>query len=195
MNNFWKIGLASAGLAMTACLDAGAAEPFTRQLSPEEFASAGLDKLSATERARLDALVRAFMSGKPVAAAGIDSKTATMSATAEDTRAVHPDESAGNSSGKTGKSWLRKIRLTPGTAIEYESVESELVGPFSGWREGTVFTLGNGQQWRVVSGRYASPPDARPRRVKISPGTFGSFFLEIEGVRSRPKVTFVGTTD
>lgn len=194
MNHLLKIGLTTVGLAMTAPLGTATTDPFTRQLSPEEFASAGLDKLTPAERSRLDALVRAFVSGKPAVTGNHSNPAAPPVATAT-SRAIQPDSAAGPPPGKSGKGWLRKITLTPGTAIEYEAVESELAGTFSGWREGTVFTLTNGQKWRVVSGLYVSPPDTKPRRVKIAPGTFGSFFLEIEGIHSRPKVTFAGTTD
>lgn len=195
VNNRLKIGLSIVGLAMTASLHAADPDPFIRQLSPDEFASAGLDKLSAAERSRLDALVRAFAARETTAAPRIRSKAMVTPATAENSQVIHPGEGKEDSSAKPGRGWLRRIKLTPGTAIEYETVESELAGTFSGWREGTVFTLGNGQKWRVVSGLYASPPDPKPRRVKVSPGTFGSFFLEIEGIHTRPKVVFAGTTD
>jgi hypothetical protein len=76
--------------------------------------------------------------------------------------------------------------------VEYETVETALVGDFSGWSVGTLFTLSNGQRWRVVNGSYVAPKDSTPRKVRIVPGVLGSFFLEIEGIRSRPKVAFAG---
>jgi hypothetical protein len=88
--------------------------------------------------------------------------------------------------------WLSKVTLKPGTAVEYETVETALVGDFSGWSVGTLFTLSNGQRWRVVNGSYVAPKDSTPRKVRIVPGVLGSFFLEIEGIRSRPKVAFAG---
>jgi hypothetical protein len=47
---------------------ARAQEKFSQAVRPEEFAAAGLSKLSPEERARLDALVEAFKSGALAAA-------------------------------------------------------------------------------------------------------------------------------
>jgi hypothetical protein len=44
-------------------LRAAEPEPFTKSLTPEEFAAAGLDKLTPEQRAKLDALVRARQTG------------------------------------------------------------------------------------------------------------------------------------
>lgn len=48
-------GLGSGALALGL-----AAEPFSRQVTPEEFRAAGLDKLSRAELARLDALIQGY---------------------------------------------------------------------------------------------------------------------------------------
>lgn len=189
--------------ALTLCLvvlgagsfvKAAESDRFTTQLSEADFTGAGLGKLTPTERARLDALVKAYESRE---LAGV--RTAAARAEAERAAVEAKVAAAGSSTVPTAEkaktSWLRRITLNPGTTVEYETVETELVGPFSGWRSGTVFTLGNGQKWQVVAGEYPSPTDLRPRRVKISPGMLGSFFLQIDGVNPRAKVRFVGTTD
>ncbi|MBL9204361.1 MAG: hypothetical protein JNN01_04705 [Opitutaceae bacterium] len=182
--------------------------PFTRQLTPEEFAAAGLGKLTPAEREKLDALISrrgkddlsqareeaARAKAERIAA---ERKAAEAAARAEALAAAPkptppPTASSDASAAKPG--WLSKITLKPGTAVEYETVETELVGPFAGWSPGTVFSLANGQRWRVVGSSYVTPKDPAPRKVRIVPGMLGSFFLEIEGVRSRPKVAFVGTT-
>ena len=85
-----------------------------------------------------------------------------------------------------------KVMLKPGTEVEYEKAETRLEGQFRGWEKGTIFTLENGQRWQVQEGSYTTPPEVGPHRVVIAPGVLGSFFLEIEGVRQRPKVKFVG---
>jgi len=177
----------------------GAAEAsFSRQLTPEEFLSTGLAKLSPEERARLDTLIRQHETGELVRAReqaaaaekarGIAEKKATEAAARNAEAAALP--SPANPEQRTG--WLGKVRLKPGTAIEYETVETSLSGDFAGWSTGTLFTLSNGQRWRVTSGSYVAPRDSAPRKVRIVSGVLGSFFLEIEGVRSRPKVVFVG---
>lgn len=176
--------------------------PFTRQLSPEDFASAGLKELTPAERERLDALIarrkrRPFPSesGKQAGPKRTSSrrdqgrraaaKAAALAALPKPTPA--PAAPAAPRAG-----WLSKVTLKPGTAVEYETVETALVGDFSGWSVGTLFTLSNGQRWRVVNGSYVAPKDSTPRKVRIVPGVLGSFFLDIEGIRSRPKVAFAG---
>jgi hypothetical protein len=84
------------------------------------------------------------------------------------------------------------VLLKPGTEIEYETIETRLLGDFRGWSAGTVLTLENGQRWEVVQGEYYTGREPGPRTVKVVPGALGSFFLEIEGVKQRPKVKFVG---
>lgn len=165
-------------------MSAGAlsAAEFSSGLTREEFASAGLGKLTPAELARLDALVRARIG----ADVGRERAAAVAQMRAE-TPAPEPESKPG---------LLRRMRvvLTPGTQIDYERVETQLAGSFRGYDPGKVLTLANGQRWRVVEGRYWSPArDAdKPRKVVIEPGAFGSFFLEIED-GGRPKVEFAGS--
>lgn len=171
------------------------AESFSDQLTSEEFASAGLNKLTAEERARLNTLIRQHETGELARVRREAAVAETARIAAEKKAAEAEAKVTATPSVKSEGSWLKRITLKPGTEIDYETVESEMVGDFAGWRPGTVFTLANGQRWRVVDSSYISPREAGPRRVKIVPGMFGSFFLEITGVRSRPKVTFAGTTE
>jgi len=185
-------------LSLAVISGVNAQEPFTRQLTPEEFAAAGLAKLSPEERARLDTLIRQHETGELVRAReqaaaaekarGIAEKKATEAAA----RNVEPTATASPAAAERRTGWLGKVLLKPGTAVEYETVETSLSGDFAGWSPGTLFTLSNGQRWRVTSGSYVAPRDSTPRKVRIVPGVLGSFFLEIEGVRSRAKVAFVG---
>ncbi len=190
-----------AGIVQTT---ARAAEPpFTRQLTPEEFTSAGLNKLTPAERERLDALIarrgnedlsqaRAEASRAQAERALAETKAAEATAKAAALAAAPAPPRSPAAPGAPRAGWLSKVTLNPGTAVEYETVETALVGDFSGWNIGTLFTLSNGQRWRVVNGSYVAPKDPAPRKVRIVPGVLGSFFLEIEGIRSRPKVAFAG---
>jgi hypothetical protein len=88
-----------------------------------------------------------------------------------------------------------KVLLTPGTQIEYTTVESRLAGDFDGWTARTVFTLENGQRWKVEgNSSYVSPGIPKPA-VKITPGALGSFWMTIEGVKTRAKVSLVSAGD
>lgn len=169
---------------------AWAQEKFSQAVRPEEFAAAGLTKLSAEERARLDALVAAYKSGALAAAHAEVAKAAAAVA-----EVVAAKASVAAKSKPAGEGFLAKAKvlLTPGTEVEYGTVQTKLLGEFRGWQTGTVFNLENGQRWRVESGSYNTPPEAGPLKVRIVPGLMGSFFLEIEGVRQKPKIKFVGS--
>lgn|GEM_PF-4561202 len=196
------------GIVFVTPLATVAAGPFSRQLTSEEYASAGLAKLSAAERAQLDILIgkhetgelaRARSNAAAAEAARIaaekreESATARAAATVAAAAAAAP--TGASPPAKTDGSRLKKIKPKPGTAIEYETVETEIVGGFSGWRPGTIFALANGQRWRVSEGSYPSPRETAHKRAKIVSGMLGNFFLEIEGVRSRPKVEFAGNVE
>jgi hypothetical protein len=85
-----------------------------------------------------------------------------------------------------------KVLLSPGTQIEYSTLESTIAPPFRGWTTGTVFTLANGQRWVVTDdGRYWAPTVNHPVAAKIVPGSLGSFFMEIDH-GGRPRVKFAG---
>ena len=155
-----------------------AAEParFSARLTPEQFKAAGLDKLTPEQLAALDR----FVAGDTeVASATAVKEAATLSAVA---KAVAP---------ATAKPRSLLVRLLPGTRIEYETVETRIVGEFRGWEGRTRFRLENGQVWRQTGGEnYSTPPVSGPR-AWIEPGALGAFFLRIEGVNPRVKVELV----
>ena len=188
-------------------------EAFSKAVRPADFSAAGLAKLSPEELARLDALVRDYKSGALEAArreaiaqteararaeakaARAESEAAAIKAKAEtqaQTRAKEREEAA-QKSEKSDTSLLAraKVLLTPGTKIEYSTVESRIAGEFRGWEGRTTFTLENGQRWQSAGeSTYVSPPILRPA-VKIAPGMLGTFWMTVEGVRQRVKVTIV----
>jgi len=69
-----------------------------------------------------------------------------------------------------------------------ESVESALVGTFSGWRPGTNFRLANGQTWRVADDSSASLYAREAPKVAVKRNFIGTYFLEVEGVNQAPRV-------
>ena len=174
----------------------GVAAEFSKVLSTDDFARAGLGKLTPAELARLDELVEAQRTGEVArvrdeTAAKVAAET-TVKVQAETTAKVKAETEAAR--GADSGSLLHRMRviLAPGTEIEYASVETEIKLPFSGYDPGTVLTLTNGQQWRVESGKYWAPAkSAQPRKVIIQPGALGAFFLQIQGA-GRVKVTKVG---
>jgi hypothetical protein len=70
---------------------------------------------------------------------------------------------------------------------ELASIESYIPGNFEGWYPNAVFTLANGQIWQISDGSTRRLYRTNPK-VKIRRGSFGSFFLEIEGDNNSPRV-------
>lgn len=68
------------------------------------------------------------------------------------------------------------------------SIESTIVGSVAGWGPATLFTLANGQVWKVVDGSAADLAPVTNPPVKIVRNMFGTMFLEIEGTNASPKV-------
>jgi hypothetical protein len=179
-----KYCFAAALLAVVFPLDVQAAEEvFSHAVRSEDFTAAGLGKLSPEELARLDALVRDYGSG-------------ALAEKAERSRAAEAKgnvELAKSPPASGGPSLLAKAKvlLTPGTQIEYATVDSRIAGEFRGWEGRTTLTLENGQRWQTAGGdSYVTLPTASPA-VRIAPGAFGAFWMTIEGVHPRVKVVLV----
>jgi hypothetical protein len=207
----------SYALAFLALLTALRAQDFTRTLTPEERASAGLDRLTPEELARLKALVERYKSGevtvvreqaeRTVAETAAKARAAEQKAAATEARvqeaehkAVVAEEkakaaetraAAAPEPKKKGPGWLTALITLEKTNKDpksAEAIESRLAGPFKGWRRNTVFDLENGQRWQATDDNdYVTPPMPAPK-VKVYPGLFGSFWMEFDGVTPRARV-------
>ncbi|WP_334177538.1 hypothetical protein [Pseudoxanthomonas sp.] len=69
-----------------------------------------------------------------------------------------------------------------------DPVTSTLTGDLRGWSRGTVFTLENGQRWRVIDGEYYAGKPLGNAKVVVSPGKISGWYLQVEGHNPRPKV-------
>ena len=197
------------GCVWLAALAVGRAadENFSTAVRPADFSAAGLGKLSPEELARLDALVRDYKSGALVAAkreaAAADTarlaaeakaakaEAAKSEAEAKSRVAVQRAEAADANAKKSEGGLLAKAKvlLTPGTEVEFTETDSRIVGNFTGWEAKSVFTLENGQRWIVSNGgSYFTPAIANPK-VKIVPAAISGFWMTIEGVNQRVRVT------
>lgn len=191
------------------------AQDFTRTMTADERAAAGLDKLSPAELARLRAAVERYKAGavavvqeqaeQKVAATEAKAKEAEQKAAATEAKARAAEEKAARAEamaqgvqakptdkdGRKLPSWLTALVTLEKAAKApdaNEALEVRLKGDFRGWRKGTVFDLENGQRWQHIEGEdYVTPPMPAPV-VRIKPGMLGTFWMEIEGVRPRVKV-------
>lgn len=188
-------------LLVSPAISMAADESFSRSVTPSDYTSAGLQKLTPEERARLDSLVNAFKRGALEQARKETAVAAAAKARAEDAAAraqaevrtvqAERQSRAPDQSGRKAGGLLAKVLLPAGTEVEYSTIESRIVGNFQGWESRTTFQLENGQRWQAESSTsYVTPPVASPA-VKISAGALGAFYMTVEGVKPRVKVRLV----
>ncbi|MFZ7096531.1 hypothetical protein ACOPJQ_00975 [Luteimonas dalianensis] len=159
--------LAGALLACAAPL-AFAQQPLQQEMTAEEFAAAGLDKLSAAE---LDVLNRWLQRQ-------VEEETSVVVEQArEEGRQQAQVEAAGrNDGGLFGSSGPR------------EEFQSSIVGEFSGFGRGQRYTLANGQVWEQIDASTLAGVRKTDPQVTVSPGMLGAWFLRIDGYNTRAKV-------
>lgn len=67
------------------------------------------------------------------------------------------------------------------------AIESRWVGAPDLWKPRQEVTLANGQVWQISDGS-SGPIEVREPRVTVRRGSFGAFYLDIEGVNQSPRV-------
>jgi len=198
---------------------ATASDPFIDGLSPEEREAIGLSALTPAQQAALERAVERYVAGRSEEAVvdataevrselteqinereqELAAKEMELAAKEEELVVVKAelekktDEAVAVDEGADTSLLDRaRVLLTPGTKVEFATIESRLAEPFRGWEKGTLFRLENGQVWQVQdSKKYWSPREEAGKPVTIEPGSFGSFFMRLDGVRSTPKVELV----
>lgn len=128
-------------------------------MTPDDYARAGLTKLSDEERRALDDWLARYESG--------ELETARTQAVVE---AVEEARS---------RIWQMQAA---------ERIEAKILGEFTGWSGQTVFRLDNGQVWRQrLPGRYRYDGPPNPV-VEVSLNKMGFFVLAIKGSSRRTGV-------
>ncbi|HEY2345946.1 MAG TPA: hypothetical protein VGH80_08685 [Xanthomonadaceae bacterium] len=133
------------------------------RMSSSDFKAAGLDKLSPEELAKLNAFIRGEM-GKRTAQA-------------------HEEGMREQDRTEASRMGFKDYHG------EVDELESRIPGTFTGWDDGSTFTLANGQVWRVVDAR--SPLEGIKMTnpvVHIRPGAFDSWIFSVEGYNKSAKV-------
>lgn len=77
--------------------------------------------------------------------------------------------------------------LTGFNQAQGNPLSSRVVGEFKGWVKGTRLTLENGQVWEVVDPDRFVVNLVNPS-VRIRPGSFGSWFVSVEGYNRQTRV-------
>lgn len=70
---------------------------------------------------------------------------------------------------------------------QVEAIESRVADSFEGWGPNDRIRLQNGQVWEVVDGSSGTVTP-QMRKVTVRRGSFGSFFLDFEGLIKSRKV-------
>lgn len=155
-----------------------AAEPapyvdIERRLTPEQRHATGLDTLSPEQLALLNRLLRDAQGQvveQAVQQATVDAR-AQGRAEAEIEAAAQRREAA---AAEPARGASRFIGLDDGP------IRAHLVGDLVGWQPGDLFTLDNGQQWKVLKGSVRLPAPRHAPEVRLVPGVAGRWFLEVD---------------
>jgi len=140
-------------------LTALARDPIERDMTPEEFKAAGLDKLSAEELARLNVWL-----GRKI-------DTAT-------------DEAAALAKDKVEQENRGYFHFGSD-----EPIVGRIAGEFRGFGRGRNYTLDNGQVWRQIDEASLAGVRIDGPEVKINPSLMGNaWYLSVKGYNTRAKV-------
>jgi len=148
--------LAALALSPLAAL---AQQPIEREMTPQEFKAAGLDKLSAEELAKLNQWL-----GRKI-------DTVVTEATAQAKDKVEEENRGFFHFGSN------------------EPIVARMTGQFRGFAKGREFTLDNNQVWRQTDGASLVGVKLDAPEVRITPSIAGNaWYLAVKGYNTRAKV-------
>jgi hypothetical protein len=132
------------------------------RLSAEQMRATGLDTLSAEQLALLNQLLQEQTT--QVIAVPTEKNTAEVKASVPVVPMAVP-------------------------TLSNEPFKSRIIGSFSGWQTGTVFTLENGQQWQVNKGNAKLPKPLNDPSVDVKISLVGKWYFELSEDLPRAMVT------
>ena len=137
--------------------------PIEQRMTPEEFAAAGLGKLSPEELAALNAWLRGTLQ--------VETERAAAAAAVAATEKVKDDNRGFFHFGSD------------------EPIVARLQGRFEGFARNRRYTLDNGQVWKQTDTARLEGVSLDNPQVTVSPGVFGNvWYLQVEGYNKRAKV-------
>lgn len=159
------------GLVLTATMvGANNFSTLEERMTGREFRDAGLHKLSDEELAFLNRWIqlRSLAEGEVPDWAG-------------DRAAARPGDAPAAAAGPAGD----RRGFPDGDRSE---INSRLRGSFSGWRGDAVFELENGMIWEQAEPNVFAIPTLENPEVRIRPGLFGAWHLQVAGYNTRVRV-------
>jgi hypothetical protein len=181
-----KLGLL---LVLTATLGVAKAQEgalrIEQRLTPEQLRETGLDTLTPSQLARLNQLLNAPPAA-PVAAAipVTPPSNVAQPASAPPAPGASPAMVATVPATELGED-------KPLFGFNDAPIKSRLKGTVTGWDEGTVFTLENGQQWKVLKGKMKLPKPMSDPEILVVPGLVGRWFLQVHEDYPKARVYLV----
>lgn len=174
------------------------AQDFTRTMTADEQAAAGLGKLTPDELAKLRAAVERYKAGEVgavqqrMAATEEKAKAAEQKAAAAEAKVREAEAKVATAApAKKGPSWLSAMITLEKTAQApdaSEELRTKLKGTLETFTGRHRFELVNGQIWQTVDGNGWSGPSYVEPEVIIKPGLMGAFWLTIREAGLRLKV-------
>jgi hypothetical protein len=146
--------------------------PIEQRLSPEQMKATGLDALSPAQLKLLNSLLNEEKAMENAAPAS----SSVIAATAPAATAPIPSAVPAESVAAVGTA---PPADRPLLGFNEKPIISRLKGTLTGWDEGTVFELENGQQWKVLKGKMKLPKPLTDPQVKLVPGIVGRWFLQV----------------
>jgi hypothetical protein len=161
-------GIALGVLALAGTAVGDAAKSRLEQLMGPKFREAGLDRATPAEIAVLEQF---------------------MIEHAGELRALTPASDTASAAAVVAAEPSRERRAETKSASNDQGVSSRIAGPFKGWRPGATLVLENGQQWRVSDDSSLAIPRTLDRpAVTVERGSFGSWWLRVEGYNTAARV-------
>lgn len=140
-----------------------------KRLTAEQLRETGLNTLTPAQLARLNALLREDGAQAEAKAEAVKAEAVAVAVAKREVREEGD-----------GKGHL--IGLSEGP------IRARAVGDITGWEPGTVFTLDNGQQWKVLKGAFKLPRTLASPQVVLVPGVAGRWFFQVDEDTPRPRV-------
>jgi len=144
------------------------------QMGETDFKAAGLDKLNADELAHLQAWLGREVSQR--------SEQAAQQVVAE------VRETAREEGRREGQHEIIEQHRGFFHFGSDEPITSTISGEFNGFGKGRRYRLGNGQLWEQTDTATLAGVRRNDAIVHIRPGTFGIWWMQVDGFNTRAKV-------
>lgn len=154
--------LASALAPATAFAQRVISTDLQQQMSAEQFRAAGLDKLSPSELASLNAWLQGTV-----------------------------EQAAAQVREQALEDGRQEVIVKHRGFLDFgsnEPISATLPGSFNGFGQGRQYTLDNGQVWEQTDTASLSGARGENKSVRITPGLMGVWYLQIQGYNTRAKV-------